>query len=588
MFCRPHYLPPHIPWPEEPVQKRSGLKVAVTFPYEDGFLPDGIHIVPMPDLPVVDAMGDVFKNWCPRQAVIISAPTGSGKSTYVAKIVNFAKTHHQHILVLSHRSLINGQQKQALAKLVHSQWANVNDSLAFDLTQDFRDSNLTLLTYQAFARQYQGMDLEKFRWVILDEAHFFHTDALFNGTADRLLSQIPKLFSKAHRVYMTATPEAVLEDIVRVEKAAERSPCKPYQHCFRDGCGQILMYQFPRYFKNLNLRYFSHPQEFVPLIKAHPGERFLIFVSAREKPGDESADSYASVLQDAGITVSYLDRELKGSPVWNELLNNNRFSAQVLVTTSVIDCGVNIIDDSLRHVVVETTNKTELIQMLGRKRCSRSEAVNVYIRAASMSTVNWRFQKTKQWLKLCEDAFETPPWNSNRTMLLDGWIDDDVDRPYASLLVPSDAGGLYVKLTAYHALLWQQGSMKRLLHYCKEYGDHSALPRLVHEWLEDPNGYSDDRWLHHVEMQNKRLELVNFLNAHKDAHFTDDSSYRAFCSKLQSYTVALCEKAHDKDRILAYGALNRRLAELKIPFEIINQGNQIYVLQDISTTPEEI
>ena len=50
--------------------------------------------------------------------------------------------------------------------------------------------------------------------------------------------------------------------------------------------------------------------------------------------------------------------------MWNEVCANSRFSSQVLVCTSVLDCSVSLHDPKLRHIVVETADKTEFLQML--------------------------------------------------------------------------------------------------------------------------------------------------------------------------------------------------------------------------------
>lgn len=56
-------------------------------------------------------------------------------------------------------------------------------------------------------------------WVIFDEAHYFYSAACFNSHLDQLLWKLPDLFSRAHRLYLTATPGAVLPDICAAEQS---------------------------------------------------------------------------------------------------------------------------------------------------------------------------------------------------------------------------------------------------------------------------------------------------------------------------------------------------------------------------------
>lgn len=164
----------------------------------------------------------------------------------------------------------------------------------------------------------------------------------------------------------------------------------------------------------------------------------------------------------------------------------------------------------LLHVVLETTNKTELIQSLGRKRRKPGEQLSVYVRAASQSTLNFRLQKVNEWLRVCDRGFRSSSKHPDHDLLLTGWADPEQDHRYAQLLVPRASGGFYVRLTAYHALLWQQGTLRKLLRMGRSYGDNSALPRLVHSWLEDPDGYREENWLSHNTQQTKRLALIEY------------------------------------------------------------------------------
>ena len=559
-------------------KKEHRLKIRIRRKYEaEDEIPAGILPIPMPDMPVVDALTPFLKLWCFLQAIIVSAPTGSGKSTFISKIVNYAKSRNEEVLVLVHRSLLCSQHKRRLPFLTNSIWKNVHDDLSLKLTSFFKDVNLTIMTYQELWANQNRLDFSRFKWVVLDEAHFFHSDALFNESADALLKKIPVWFCRAQRIYMTATPGAVLEDIVRVE---QQNPirCSGTRSCSREGCGQILMYDFPNHFSGLHLRYFRKIQEIVRLVLSHPEDKFLIFVSVREEIATDLAISYVSALRAAGIEVAYLDSTKKNSDVWNKLAEENTFSARVLVATSVIDAGINILDDSLRHIVLETTNKTEFIQMIGRKRRKDGEEVNIYVRSAASATLNYRLQLVNRWIEICNRAFQSNSNNPDFPLLMAGWTDKDTNRPYAKLLVPLATGGFYVKPTAYHALLWQQGTLNRLIRMGKEYNDDSALPRLVHEWLEDPGGYSEGNWLGYDRLHENRLELIQFLeaNSHRDLC---GAEYDEFRTTLQNHLSELLVKPHDSNRLLGERALNDRLKDLGIPFFIKKEDGfyKIYI-----------
>ena len=69
-------------------------------------------------------------------------------------------------------------------------------------------------------------------------------------------------------------------------------------------------------------------------------------------------------------------------------MNDQKFDCQVLIATSVLDCGVNIADSDVKNIVIGHSEKTTFLQMLGRKRIQSNEAVTLYIKAFEAKTIN--------------------------------------------------------------------------------------------------------------------------------------------------------------------------------------------------------
>lgn len=66
------------------------------------------------------------------------------------------------------------------------------------------------------------------------------------------------------------------------------------------------------------------------------------------------------------------------------MLINQRFDEQFLITTSCFDAGANIIDTDLHTVIIDMKNVSSLIQCLGRKRSTgKDDKLNVFIKAVS-------------------------------------------------------------------------------------------------------------------------------------------------------------------------------------------------------------
>ena len=75
--------------------------------------------------------------------------------------------------------------------------------------------------------------------------------------------------------------------------------------------------------------------------------------------------------------------------LYDEILQNEKFASKVLISTSVLDNGVNFKDQDLKHIVVSSYDKTMLLQMLGRKRLeSDKDTINLYIHAKTASMIS--------------------------------------------------------------------------------------------------------------------------------------------------------------------------------------------------------
>ena len=125
-------------------------------------------MIEMPDNWVSDELKEKLRAWCPIQPVLISAPTGRGKTSFVKEVAKFCRTKvpGKKVLLLENRTAIASQQKRELVKELGSKWAKVQDSYAIELHDCFEDISLTVMTYQAFAAHYIIMDLIEFEWVI--------------------------------------------------------------------------------------------------------------------------------------------------------------------------------------------------------------------------------------------------------------------------------------------------------------------------------------------------------------------------------------------------------------------------------------
>lgn len=91
-------------------------------------------------------------------------------------------------------------------------------------------------------------------------------------------------------------------------------------------------------------------------------KRELMKSFKNEVDGDESQDKKVVML-----SSNYEKNEESADEV-NRVIEKNIFKSKVIISTSVMDNGINIEDPELRNMIVIADNETEFIQMLGRKR----------------------------------------------------------------------------------------------------------------------------------------------------------------------------------------------------------------------------
>ena len=557
-------------------------------PYYHEVVPEGCSLVEQPDGWVSEVLDGELERMCCYRPILIAAPTGGGKTTFTQDVVRhcWKVTPTKKVLLLVSRKAIALQQKRELVKALGSRWRNVYDAAALDYTETFDDIALTIMTYQAFAARYKSMDLAAYGWVLYDEIHMFYSDALFNARLDALFWKFPKLFSHACRIYLSATPERIASLLCEAEKENMEQcyRCGNQWQCGAERAGKLVVHWFPKHYDRVRLRYFRDREEIVDLIKRSGDEKFMIFTSKCEGENTNEAGAYVRLLRDAGISYEYLDSGQKGSEVWEQVCAKGKFEAQVLVCTSVLDCGVNIKDAKMRHIVVETTDKVEFLQMVGRKRLQKGEQVFVYVRGLGRGEV-WRDLRCVQDdLRTLDEGESFIGAGESDRVLYRGWMDEDADNPQRRLFNYVGGGRVTCKQTARNYLRWREAGLKQLLRYAEQYGDKVALPLMAHGWLLDLDGYDPKNWLDYEDKMKLREELNALLEEHLGQEF-EGAKPLPLCLNISEKLDAFSERHHANTReILGVVALNRQFELLGIPFEFVKlaqkSGKQRYVLKE--------
>ena len=357
----------------------------------------------VPSRSVKDALANEVDYWRAECPVLIEAQTGLGKTTFVyEELIPRALSRHKNVLIISNRIALSVQQKIRIMKMTDDPRRDLLTDLGIQKCEDF--GAIRIITYHRLHEFLRAENLKEWReqllYVVADEAHFFTSDALFNRYCGSILQSITTYFSRAIRVYMTATSWDVLKPLGEAERGN-------YLNALGTVTGEVMRdrrfhhYIFPFDYSAYCLCFIKSIEEVKIHIKQKRQEKWLVFCNSRDK-GKEFSESLGDV-------ASYIDADSKKDTIWAELVRHERFDEQILVTTAVLDCGVNIHDEAVKNIVICTDDRTSLLQMGGRKRLGPQEKVTLWIVEPSKKSLSARLMQYSRQLEMIQsfDSLKT-------------------------------------------------------------------------------------------------------------------------------------------------------------------------------------
>ena len=299
-----------------------------------------------------------LNKWDAGDIIVISAPTGSGKSYFVKHTLrDFLVENGLRCLYLLPRVRIKEQFQQELPN----------------------DATITFATYQAVdtkesiqASSYRG----KYDMIVADECHYFFADADYNHGTDLSFEWIMKQQS-AIRIFMSATCDLLIENF---DKRGV-----PY-----------VGYVLEREKTQINsLNFFWNELQLDSLAEQiiSDGEKGIFFIQSAEKARDlylkyKDNGLYLCSLHNTKFN-KYIDESLI-----DDLLENEKFDCSLLITTMALDSGVTLKDRSITTIITDVTDPVSIIQCIGRKRfIDENDQLNVYILARTNQQINGMLRK---------------------------------------------------------------------------------------------------------------------------------------------------------------------------------------------------
>ncbi len=388
---------------------------------------------------------------CP--IIVISAPTGSGKSTFVLKELRtiarqIDKEKVNNILFLTNRNIQNLQQKIRAMQITSNQDndasnqgndASVQNYSTYFVEDLIRFDNLYITTYQGVLDKLEKYTFEDIGFVVFDEAHFFLSDSTFNSETDLIWTQLLYKFPNAQKIYMSATTK----DLVRLIDVIEYAVYKRIrdiadiiyfdlhekhlmvsdeidEQLHTHIISEIIEYQFQEDFSNINLHFYDSQEYLEELIvkdakedekkdeKDEGKNKWLIFVGSKED-GNKLKKDFKDKLKGADVKYIDADTRLENQRFISRMARQNKFKCKALICTSVLDCGVNFEDKNLKNIVIDSADEVQLKQMLGRKRRARNETIDLYVKKKSEPDIEDFLDVEKRCCEILKGVYKNAP-----------------------------------------------------------------------------------------------------------------------------------------------------------------------------------
>lgn len=348
--------------------------------------------------------------WSEGSSHFISAGTGVGKTSMIfSKILPEVKARGKKILVLANRSSLTLHYKKEIMKsdnaAQHLEGMFTEKGLI--AAENFEFGDFHVVTYQNVANL--NLNFKNYGIVILDECHYFVTDSVFNRYTESNLMYLLKKCKALPKVFLSATPEECFFPIFYAEsKVQNNSLFRPL----------FYLYHFEREFRNISPSFFVDKKTLKSLSNKNE-KKWLIFVDSK-RYGRELEDFFN---RDKESTAVFLDAESKYNEkamFIEELIENEDFKYRILIVTKAFDVGININTANL-NVAIFSLDKTDFLQMMGRKRRKSDEVVEVFIYLYSLKEIENRIKK-------CEE--ELNEINKNESILHTPVYGDTIEFPY--------------------------------------------------------------------------------------------------------------------------------------------------------------
>lgn len=310
---------------------------------------------------------DMVRAWN-NNIYTITAGTGAGKSYFIKNIVYLvAEEKFERILFLVHR-------------------INCKNQFLDEIKKDKKTDTITIKTYQ-YLEQINDIDnyLKQFDYIVSDEFHYWISDAAFNPKTEISFNAILNA-NHAKRIFMSATSNNISRFINGYKKIKTIDYKLDIEYNFND----ISFFHNDKTIEKLIQTFIKNKQ------------KAIFFIQSAEKAYNLYNKYKEYCIFNCSKSNDEYYQYVNGTKI-ETILNNEGFKQEngiketILITTTCLDAGVNIIDIDLHYIVCDVKDCDTLIQCIGRKRIQNNEDyLNVYVKNISNQQLGGLITKTRK------------------------------------------------------------------------------------------------------------------------------------------------------------------------------------------------
>ena len=512
-----------------------------------------------------------MKCWSSKCAVLVRGPTGCGKTTFILeKLLRYAKIQCKNILIVANRNTLNLAYKKRLAEITGVASYYTDEGLICAVQFD----NVYVVNYQGFTSFCKQHKHIKFSYIVMDECHYFLSDAGFNSSSGEVLDMIPMCFKDAVRIYISATLEEITPYIIRAElydyeiwddivyeKLTDYPICNVRLGELFSGYHNIPfpeMYILPESYDRIELNFFDDAEQLMMSLDAIESKT-LVFTDSIER-----GKKLKAMVSSARLISSEI---LADNPhIAKELIETEKFEEKFLITTSVFCNGNNIKDTKVENVVTFPTDKTEILQMAGRRRinhASESDSFSLFIYVPSLSELNYRIQATRELLEEIENCKKS---EIHHLDVIKNDIYPLSEQIRNITTINLENRKYQINYLSEDKLYMQLKHLEKIKYLISNYGK-TAYCKEIAEWFDEE--YSPEMWFYTEDDKlTAMLDFVKMFPKVMNRKEFVDFSRKVTEKRISLFGKTSADNTGKKRKPLGHTALNNRFKEIELPVAV--------------------